>query len=425
MLRSATSKVMWVGRATVFMVGLSVMLALVLGVATTALAAIPGDPFRLGQTNGIDAMSALVGNVASPMLRVDNSSTRVGATALDLRVEPGKAPMKVNSGARVANLNADRVDGKEASAFYAAGSKVSDSELLDGKDSTEFLGKTEKATDSELLDGKNSSEFAAAYKRTVVVSPVGTDTQNGTALLDAISNITDASASKPYLIHIEPATYDLGNGSLSMKEWVDIEGSGELNTVITSGVSPPGCGEEHGTVNGADNAEMRFLTVRNTGTGECQIAISNNSASPHLTHLTAESTGEGGTDNIAVLNSNLSSTTMIGVTATASGATRINTGVGNSSSSPTMTDVTATASGSSPTQVYGVINAASSTTIRQSKLSGKPALSLDFGGTTKVALTQLVGGVAGHGQFTVVTCAGVYDENYAFFASTCPPVPPQ
>src|SRR5215216_2206110 len=138
MLRSALSKVMWVGRATVFLVGLAVMLALVLGVATTALAVVPGDPFRLGQTNGIDAMSTLVGNVAGTMLRVDNNSTGAGATALDLRVEPGKALMKVNSATRVALLNADKVD---------------------GKDSTEFLGKTEKATDSDTLDGQDSAAF--------------------------------------------------------------------------------------------------------------------------------------------------------------------------------------------------------------------------------------------------------------------------
>jgi hypothetical protein len=42
-IRSAASKVMWVGRATVFMVGLAVILALVLGVATTALGATEGN----------------------------------------------------------------------------------------------------------------------------------------------------------------------------------------------------------------------------------------------------------------------------------------------------------------------------------------------------------------------------------------------
>ena len=51
MIRSAVvSKVMWVGRATVFLVGLAVILALVFGTATAAFAALSsrGDPFKLG-----------------------------------------------------------------------------------------------------------------------------------------------------------------------------------------------------------------------------------------------------------------------------------------------------------------------------------------------------------------------------------------
>ena len=48
MLRSAAGKIMWVGKATTFCVGLAVVLALILGVASAALAALPGDPFKLG-----------------------------------------------------------------------------------------------------------------------------------------------------------------------------------------------------------------------------------------------------------------------------------------------------------------------------------------------------------------------------------------
>jgi hypothetical protein len=40
---------------------------------------------------------------------------------LDLRVEPGKAPMTVNSGAKVANLNSDMLDGKSADAIGVNG----------------------------------------------------------------------------------------------------------------------------------------------------------------------------------------------------------------------------------------------------------------------------------------------------------------
>jgi len=117
MIRSAVSKVMWVGRTAAAVFGLALVLALVFGVATMALAAVPGDPFRLGQTNGIDAMSTLVGNVAGPMLMLDNNSTGAGATALDLRVEAGKPPMKVNSATKVTKLNADSLDGKDSTAL--------------------------------------------------------------------------------------------------------------------------------------------------------------------------------------------------------------------------------------------------------------------------------------------------------------------
>ncbi len=74
MLRSAASKVMWVGRATVFTVGLAVVLALLFGVATMALAGTGvGDTFNLGRLNQVGQMSQLVGFTNDPMLRIDNN----------------------------------------------------------------------------------------------------------------------------------------------------------------------------------------------------------------------------------------------------------------------------------------------------------------------------------------------------------------
>lgn len=95
--------------------GLALVLALLFGVATMALAAVPGDPFKLGQANRIDdALTTLIGSREGAMLKVDNDSTAPNARALDLRVEPGKSPMTVNSGTKVPNLNADRLDGLDS-----------------------------------------------------------------------------------------------------------------------------------------------------------------------------------------------------------------------------------------------------------------------------------------------------------------------
>ena len=113
-MRSVLKKVMFVGRATTFVVGLAVILALTVGVAGSALGA-NGANFVLGKTNTVNAITTLVGSVAGPGLQIDNNSTDAAATALDLQVEAGKAPMKVNSDAQVANLNSDKVDGLNAS----------------------------------------------------------------------------------------------------------------------------------------------------------------------------------------------------------------------------------------------------------------------------------------------------------------------
>ena len=113
-MQSILKKVIFLGRATTFMVGLAVIVALTVGVAGSAFGA-NGANFVLGKSNTVSAISTLVGSVAGPGLLLDNNSTDPSATALELQVEAGKAPMKVNSDAQVANLNSDKVDGLDAS----------------------------------------------------------------------------------------------------------------------------------------------------------------------------------------------------------------------------------------------------------------------------------------------------------------------
>jgi hypothetical protein len=114
------SSVMWVGRATVFLVGLAVLLAVVLSVSSVALAGSGvGANFNLGKKNTVNRLSQLVGSTDSALLRIDNNNPGTSATALDLQVEPGLPPMSVDSLTRVDNLNADLVDGRSASSFVA------------------------------------------------------------------------------------------------------------------------------------------------------------------------------------------------------------------------------------------------------------------------------------------------------------------
>jgi hypothetical protein len=107
-------KVVWLGRATTFLVALAAIVALSVGLASAALAGTGvGAAFNLGKTNTVDALCSLVGSTSS-MLKVDNNGS---GTALDLRVGPSTtpadqkaaAPMKVDSRAMVATLTAAKV----------------------------------------------------------------------------------------------------------------------------------------------------------------------------------------------------------------------------------------------------------------------------------------------------------------------------
>lgn len=154
--------------------------------------------------------------------------------------------------------------------------------------------------------------------------------------MGAIASIDDATAEDPYLIKIMPGLYDLGSNTLAMKEFVDVEGSGENVTVITSSVysnvSPP-----RPTVRTANNSEIRLVTIRNTSTGSTGYAIFSEGTSPRLNHVTAIASGARYADTIMNYQA---SPVMIDVTAKAFGS-ETSVGVENQgSSSLTMTNVT-------------------------------------------------------------------------------------
>lgn len=177
MVRSALSKVMWVGRATVFVMGLAVVLAVVLGVASVALAGTGvGATFNLGNLNTVNKISRLVGSTDNAMLRVDNNSADTNATALDLQVEPGLTPMKVNSSTQVSNLNADLVDGRSASSFVA--------------NSTYRLGQGQERAGTQLSDGsKVLSQACLAGDRMLSGGPASVNVNSD--VLDSFATDTN------------------------------------------------------------------------------------------------------------------------------------------------------------------------------------------------------------------------------------------
>jgi hypothetical protein len=104
MVKSMFARMMWIGKGTVFVVGLSVILALLFGAASTAFAhgGYKGL-FHLGHNNASKTVSTLIKQGPGPALR--------------LLVRSGQPPMAVNSQVKVSNLNADRLDGRDSAGF--------------------------------------------------------------------------------------------------------------------------------------------------------------------------------------------------------------------------------------------------------------------------------------------------------------------
>jgi len=194
--------------------------------------------------------------------------------------------------------------------------------------------------------------------------------------------------------------------TVTMQSFVDIEGAGELNTKISYHGEPDNSEDNPstGTLIGADNAELRFLTVENTGGDKYAVAIYNNSASPRLTNVSARASD--GTYSYGVYN-NSSSPTMKDVRASGSDGTGINFGVYNDTSSPTMTNVSASASGGVTS--CGVYNDSSSpemTNVSASASGGENNYGM-YNSTSSPAMTNVnasaSGGIINYGVQNILS----------------------
>ncbi len=303
----------------------------------------------------------------------------------------------------------------------------------------------DRYADSEALSAVESAGlFQPALLRTLVVSPSGSATANGTQLLAALASITDASDTNRYLIKLEPGVYDIASTVLQLKPFVIIEGSGSQWTRITGTVSAT----YTGLVLMSSSSGLRWLTLENTnGTNGIYadgasdffldgIYISVSSAQPVRgmriyrsvfsikdSTLMASSSGTTGyCDGIFVYDTtiNLQNTISLG-----SGCGRA-TGIWFYNSYGDITGLDAR--GENSTVTHGVLTMVSSAVttysvqIRNSRLKGETN-SVNPSGTfnVSIATSQLIGGPVGD-TIGTITCIASFDENFTNSGgySACP-----
>jgi hypothetical protein len=98
------------------------LIALFVALGGVGIAATGGN-FILGQANTATTQTSLSasGATTSAALDVTSTSTKAGSTALALNVPAGRAPLKVNRSTRIANLNADLLDGVDSTGLLRKG----------------------------------------------------------------------------------------------------------------------------------------------------------------------------------------------------------------------------------------------------------------------------------------------------------------
>jgi hypothetical protein len=324
--------------------------------------------------------------------------------------------------------------------------------------------------------------------QTVHVHPVpGDGTASGTRLINALAGITDASATKHYVVKVEPGIYDVGATMLEMKPYVDIEGSGQQATVI-QGVGTTDTTATMATVKGASSAELRDLQVRSTGSASEPYSIGVvviDAVDASIRDVTVYTSG--GLGNWGIRNFN-SPTHIVGVTVNTQSGSTFGYGIGNKLplATPIIERTVVNVTGGSTGIHYGISSVAGAIpkevrdvqvevagsyaygfyvdpegrSLPGSRITNSTIISSDKGvflkggaldiehsqirgtntgvfsnsiGPVRVTSSEVSGTVATVEAYALIadtlldggaaiaaTCAGVYDESFTFYASTCP-----
>jgi hypothetical protein len=181
-------------------------------------------------------------------------------------------------------------------------------------------------------------------------------------ITQALDSITDNSSLNLYVIKVGPGTYV---EQVSMKEYVDIRGSGKSATIIQAGGSSTI--EAGATIIGANNASICNLTVKSDSSAEKAVGIYNNNASPIIDNIIIESNSSHTSAYVYGIYNNSSNSTIsnVQITSNSTGGSANVYGIYNNSSNAIISYVQIE-SDTSGMLSYGVFNESSSPLVKHS-----------------------------------------------------------
>ncbi len=125
------------------------------------------------------------------------------------------------------------------------------------------------AVTASRSDHDHDAMYQKKYGKVAVVAKSGSDYLTpATALADVVTWCGVPSVDNPCLVKVMPGIYSVGSNPVNMIDFVDIEGSGATNTIISGSIDSAIIG----VVNTA-NATLKNIAVRNIGGSNAQNAI--------------------------------------------------------------------------------------------------------------------------------------------------------
>jgi hypothetical protein len=240
-----------------------------------------------------------------------------------------------------------------------------------------------------------------------------TPAANGEALRAALASITDAAATRPYVLQLAPGVYELGDRTLAMKPDVSITGAGAAVTRITGDQRQIALDEA--LVLGADRTLLRDVTVTNRG-----------DAGADLHNVLAVSGGAAMRIEDAVVEAETAVVRGWALIATGGSSVEVrdsrlvsdsrdpNAALATEGSQLRIRGSELVAAGQGHAHGLTARDPGTTAVVENSSIESSGRALNGIRGTITVGASRLVGGVSGD-----VTCVGSYDGNFAPLSASC------
>ncbi len=241
---------------------------MLLAVPVCSVAAVANNEVTSIKIKDGEVMTADIANKAVTAAKIADAiitATQLANGAVtDAKITGPISASKISS----TGLNADTVDGKHASDF-AQNIHVHSQSQVTGLEAV-------LASKADTTHNHNA-QYQQKYGKVTVVAQSGGDYTNPAAAMNDVATWCGVpSSTNPCLVKIMPGVYDLGENTLFLKSYVDVDGSGENNTIIQGTGTVTEYYDRHVLVHAvaqATNYQLSNLTVNHLGANDRSLAI--------------------------------------------------------------------------------------------------------------------------------------------------------